>query len=447
MRGLRSTLALIVVLIGLGAYIYFYMGTQPDQPGSDREKLFQIDTAAIQELTVKSDAGDVTSVKKEGDGWQIVSPVAVPAAESEVSGITSAIGALEVVRVVDEKPASLTDYGLDTPRIEVNYKAADKSGRLLIGGKTPTGDNLYAKRNDEPRVFLIAAYQESALNKSTFDLRDKAVIKVERDKIDGVDITLAANKTIQLRKDGTNWRLAAPLAARADSGTVEALIGRVETSQMKSVAAADATPADLKKFGLDRPQVSVALNLGSARAQLLVGGKADDTSVYAKDASRPTVVTVENSILEDLSKNAEDYRRHDLFEFRAFNATRAEFTRGGQIVAFERVKGQGENAQDTWKRVTPNAADVDKGKMDALLAGLADIRATSFTDSTSGTGLNAPALAVAVKFDEGKSEERVSFGLVGENAFASLPAGEPGAARIEAEKLNDTIKALDELSK
>jgi hypothetical protein len=437
----------MLVLAGLGAYIYFVTWQQPDQSASTQEKLFQVETADLQELKVKSESGDVTTVRKENGAWQIVDPIAAPASESEVSGVASALGQLEIVRVVDEKPAALTDYGLDTPRIEVDYKAGDKSGKLLVGAKTPTGANLYARRNDDPRVLLIAAFQESALNKSTFDLRDKAIMKVDRAKIDNVEVTLASDKAVQLRKEGTDWKLASPVAARADNGTVEALIGRVETAQMKSVVADQATPADLRKYGLDKPQITVTLNQGSARAQLLIGSKADDTSVYAKDASKPAVVTVESSVAEDLRKEAADYRRRDVFEFRAFNATRAEFTRAGQTVVFEKVKGEGENAADSWKRVSPNAADVDRSKMDSLLAGLADIRATSFNDTTSNTGLNAPVLTVLARFDEGKKEERVSFGRSGQNAYASLPAGETGAAVIEAEKLDEALKALDELSK
>jgi hypothetical protein len=162
--------------------------------------------------------------------------------------------------------------------------------------------------------------------------------------------------------------------------------------------------------------------------------------------SKPAVVTVETSLADDLKKPADDYRRRDAFDFRAYNADRAEFTRSGQTVVFERVKGQGENAQDSWRRVSPAAGDVDKAKMDSLLAGLADIRATSFTESTAKTGLDAPSLAVFVKFEDNKKEERVTFGQSGSDVYFVRP-GEPGAAKIEAEKYTEAIKALDELSK
>ena len=40
MRGLKSTLALLVVLIGLGAYIYFVTLNQPADGGTGQQKVF-----------------------------------------------------------------------------------------------------------------------------------------------------------------------------------------------------------------------------------------------------------------------------------------------------------------------------------------------------------------------------------------------------------------------
>ncbi len=445
MRGFKSTLALIVVLAGLGAYIYFGM-KEDGAGGSKQEKVFAgLDTSRIDDIKVKSESGDVTSVKKGANGWQIVSPAAPKASEPELAGITSALGSMDIPRVLEENPTDLKAYGLDAPRIEVEFKSADgkTSGHLLIGAKTATGSNLYAKRADQKRVVLISSFQESAFNKSTFDLRDKTFMTFTRSSVTGIDV-MADGKVTQLEKAGEGWKLLKPLAARADTSAAEGLIGRLETAQMKSIVTDEATPADLKKYGLDSPSVSVILKLGSAQATLAVGSKAGENDVYVRDASKPTIATVEKSLAEDLKKGAEDYRRKDLFEFRAFNATRMEFTRDGKTVAFERVKGK-DNAPDTWKRVSPTAADAAKDKIESLLTGLADIRAQSFTATRANTGLDSPALIVLAKFDEGKKEERVSFGRSGKDVYAATV--DPGAAKIEASRVDEAIKTLDELSK
>jgi hypothetical protein len=453
MRGLRSTIALVVVLAGLGAYIYFVTWKTPETDTTKKqEKVFaSVESDKIQEIKVTSAAGDATTLKKEAGGWQLTEPLATKADESEASGIASALSSVEIVRVIDENPTTLNDYGLSNPRIEVDFKSGtDKDYRkLFIGEKSPTGADLFAKRNDDKKVFLVPAYQESTFNKSTFDLRDKVLLKFERDKVDGIDVT-ASSKSLTISKDGTDWKITKPLQVRADFGSVEGLVGRLQSAQMKSIVTGDASPADLKKYGLDKPEVTVNLNAGSSRATLMIGGKAENNTVYAKDASKPAVVTVESTLADDLKKGSDDYRRKDLFEFRAYNANRIELTRGDQTVVFEKVKGtagQGDTAAaDKWRRISPNAADADKDKLDGLLTRLANMRASSFVESTAKTGLDKPAMAVFVKFDDGKKEERVTFGKVDTDVYASRP-GEPGAAKADSTDFTEAMKTLDELSK
>jgi hypothetical protein len=449
MRGLKSTLALVVVLAGLGAYIYFYTWKQPaTDTAKKQEKVFAaLESDKIEEIKVNSASGETTTVKKENGAWQLTEPMTGKADDSEVTGIASALSSIEITRVIDENPTNLNDYGLSNPRVQLEFKATgDKSSRrLIIGEKSPTGGDLFAKRNDEKKVFLIPSFQETTFNKTTFDLRDKTLLKFERDKVDGVDVS-AAGKALVLAKAGTDWKIAKPLDVRADFGAVEGLIGRLQSAQMKSIVSSAPTPQDLKTYGLDKPEATVKLNAGSAAATVVFGGKAPDNTIYARDLSKTAVVTVESSLLDEVKKGADDYRRKDLFEFRSYNATRVEFTRSGQTVVFERVKGQGDNAQDKWRRVSPNAGDADRDKVEGMLSKLANMRASSFVESTAKTGLDKPAMTVLVKFDDGKKEERVTFGKDGENVFASRP-GEPGAAKSDTADFTEVNKSLDELSK
>ncbi len=89
----------------------------------------------------------------------------VPAADSDATGVANALGDIEIVRVVDENPTDLKTYGLDAPRIEVEFKSADgkTAGHLLVGAKTATGGNLYAQtRRSEARRAHRAVSRELA---------------------------------------------------------------------------------------------------------------------------------------------------------------------------------------------------------------------------------------------------------------------------------------------
>jgi len=79
------------------------------------------------------------------------------------------------------------------------------------------------------------------------------------------------------------------------------------------------------------------------------------------------------------------------------------------------------------------------------VSALTGIRATGFVDAPAAAkALAAPELAVTIKFDEGKKEEKVTLGKAGTDAFASR-AGEPGAAKVDASAIDNAAKALQEL--
>jgi hypothetical protein len=446
MRGLRSTIALIVVLGGLGAYIYFVTWKKTDKDADAKEKVFaSLQKDKIDEIRVRPATGDATTLKKENGVWQIVAPIAARADETEVLRITSNLGLADVTRVIDDNPADLKDYGLTTPRIAIEFKVAtDKDfQKLLIGEKSPTGSDVFAKRNDEKRVFLIPAYEETALNRSTFDFRDKSLLKFERDKVDVVEVTFGG-KTTQLAKEGPDWSITRPMEAKADPAAVDALIGRLGAAQMKSIVASDASAAELKKYGLDTPALAVTLNAGSSRATLMIGGKTADNTFYARDASKPLVATVDSALVDELKKGADQYRRKDLFAFRSYTANRLEITRDGQTFVFEMTKGQGD-VVGKWQRVSPTPGDVDKEKFNTLLSRLSSMRAIAFPEPKARTGLDKPVMTVSVKFEDTK-EERAIFGKVGEDVYAGHP-GEKGAVQASMADFNEVTKALDEVSK
>lgn len=435
MRGLRSFLVLLVVAVGLGAFVY-YDSKKPPADDKKQEKVFaDVQSDKIEQVTVKAEAGDQTTLQKQGTAWQITQPAAVPADEAEISGIATSLASLQVQRVVDEQATDFKQYGLDPARIEVAFKAGGKDHRLLLGQKTPTGADIYARLPGAPRVFLVSAYLDATFNKSTFDLRDKTILKIDRDKVDRVEMQ-TPGRTVTIAKQGADWRITSPSDARADFGAVEGIVGRLNTSPMKSIVTSEIKdPKDLKEYGLDAPAATVRVGTGSSQAGLAIGKSAGEGAVYAKDLARPMIFTVDAALADELKKPAEEFRVKDLFDARAFNTTRVEATRAGQTVAFEKEK-------DAWKQVTPAAKPADTAKVEALLTALAATRATGFEEKTAATGLETPELTISVKFDEGK-QEKVTFARKSGNAFAQRDGDT--AAKIDVGTLEGILKALDAL--
>ena len=434
MRGVWSPVILAVVLIGLVSYIYFVDSKRDPSGTTAKEKPFtSVQADDIEEIQVKSADNETTRLQKMDGKWNVVEPVQATADAGEMTTIASSLSSLEIQRVVDENAGDLKQYGLEPARIEIGFRSKGQKDlrRLQIGQKTPTGSDLYARFPDQKRVFLVSSYLDSTFNKNTFALRDRRILVFDRNMVDGLDLTSGTAKT-SLAKTGSEWRLTSPISVRADFAAVEGALERLSSTQMQGIV--DAEGKDPAKYGLAKPTGTIAVKTGSSSAALTLGST-ENALLYAKDSSRPMVFTVAPVLKDDVIRTTADFRRKDLFDGRAFTATRAEFKRGDETIVLEKSKEK--DNMDVWKS---SGKDVDAAKVDDLLTKATGLRAASFDDKPNAS-LKTPALVVTVAFGENK-QETVTFARTGTDVFASR-SDEPGTAKVEGTGLDDVMKAIE----
>ena len=449
MGRLTSTLLLVVVLAGLGGYIYFVDSKRPaDAPGAEgqapREKFFTVQTDKISEIRLTAQ-GEATLLRKEKDGWKLVEPVAAEADPPEVIGMATNITGVESVGVVDENPTDLAQFGLDKPAIKVEFKGdGGVAGSFSIGNKNPMQTEMYALKGGDKKVYLVSSFQETNFNHKPFDLREKKILKFDRDKADA--LTLVKGKdSIEMARAGTDWKVTKPVPSRSDYAAIEGFLTRLSSANMSKLIEEHST--DAAKYGLDKPAMVITIGAGSARTVLEVG-KTDGDQTFARDASRAMVFTLDSTLKDDLTKSVDAYRKKELFDMRPFYVPKFRVVReaAGASVAydFEKVPPAKPTEQDTWK-VTRNGAPpvtVESNGVDDLLGKLAGIKADSFVDpSSTKIGTDKPTLVVSASYDEGKFE-RVRFGQVGDAVFG-VRDGEAGAMKIDPTSMRNVLQALD----
>ena len=346
MRGLKSTIALFLVLAGLGAYIYFVTWKQTDDDSATKQDTVfaGVEADKIEELKIKSESGEVTTLKKAADKWQIVAPVDGAGRRIPKSWPD------ERARPAGDRPRHRREAGRSQG---VRPRRAAHRGRVQVGrrqavgtaaGRRQDADRRRAVREAQRRAARVPHRRTTRRGRSTSRRSICATsrsIKFERDKVDGVEVN-AGGKPIQFAKEGSDWKITKPLAARADFSAVEGLVGRVESAQMKSIVTEQATPADLKKFGLDKP-------LGHGHAE--PGQRARRRWRSAEPSGRRRLRTrrveaARRHRRQVARRRPEEDRRRLPAEGRVRvprvqRDSSVEFTRGSQTVAFERVKGTG----------------------------------------------------------------------------------------------------------
>lgn len=305
----RSFLLLLAVAAAIGGYVWFVeMQRDPDaSTEAPREKLFTADAAQIQEIRLTNEAGEQSTLRRAGERWSLVEVPGAAVEGAEAGNIATGFASLEASRVVDEQPPSLAEYGLEKPRMTASFTdAAGTQHTLLIGNKTPTGGDLYAKLAEAPRVFLIGAWLEETFNRSRFDLRDKSVLAFASDAVGSMTLT-SGSRTITLVRRAGAWTMTAPSEGPADDAVVDALLGRLASEKMLSIVDASET-ADT---GLSKPSASVAITAGPTRAVLEIGGPAGEGRVYARGSSRDLIFTVDASLADEIRKAPEEFRKKE----------------------------------------------------------------------------------------------------------------------------------------
>ena len=453
MRRLRSTLVLLVLFLAIGGYAWFIERERPPASETDaNEQAFDVAAGRITDLTVNAQAGDVTVLTRTENeiDWVLTAPVESEADDNAATAIATTLAALEIRRVVENEAADLAPFGLAEPPVSVTFATPDGEPLTLsIGDETPTGGERYAAIGN--RVILVADFVESTLNRTTFELRDRSILEFT-----GPDVTSftveQADDTLRFEKTNSEWRVVEPLAARADFGLVEAMVGRLGSGEMVAIESESAADAALEPLGLDGPRLSATVEVGGASHTLLVGDENPETTVYARDAARDLVFTIDAALVDDLARGADAYREKDLFDFRPFNATALTVVRDDRTLGFEKEPAPADedtedadgDGEEVWRRTEPEPADIERPEMDALLQALSNLRADSFVESRQGTGLDAPLATVTATFGDDGQEERVRIGRSGDITYG-LHGDEPGASVVDTQAVDDALEALDAL--
>ena len=377
---------------------------------------------------------NVTTLKKNGALWQIVAPETLTPTRRKSARCSRRSSTLEVQR--DARGEARVGGGLRARSAAAHGRVP---GRRRDGDATPAHRqqdadgrrSLCAGSKASRSSSSISAYVEDSLNKTPFGLRDKSVAEVRARAVDSLTLETLAGAPVALRQEGHG------LAASPSPGRQGRFRRRGRPRRPSCPVANEVgRPSSRRRHG--RPQevrprqaaeLVATLGAGSTRATLAIGGKADDTTVYARDLSRPIVFTVEKSLLDDLKKKPEDLRKKDLFEFRTF--TRPAGPRRGRHRRSRstRKKAGGKeqsSAGDVWKQTEAGGqgrgpGEDDRPADDALQPARRHVR---------GQGRSRPArrLTVTAHFGDAAAPqtEKVRFRKSGTIVHAILP-GEAGA--------------------
>ena len=388
-------------------------------------KLLSFKDADVSKLEIDKKGSDPVDVAKGSDGkWDITAPQKLSGDQDAITGVISVLSGLTSERVVEDHAIDLKQYGLADPAVKIDITTKDgKTQKLLLGDDTPTGNAVYAAVGGDPRVFTLASYSKSSLDKSAPDLRDKRLLTANFDKVSAVDLT-AKKQSIEFGRSKDSWQIVKPRPLRADNFSVEDLVRKLKDAKMDLSASTD---SDEKKiaglFAAGTPVATAKVTDATGTQTLEV--RQNKTDYYAKSSAVSGVYKVAADLGTSLDKSLDDFRNKKLFDFGFDDVSAVEMHDGSKTYSL--VKG----GSDWWS----NGKKMDAMSAQAFIDKLRDLAATKFPDS----GFTTPTITMRVSSNDGKRVENISIAKSGVNYIAKRE-GEPSLYQLDP-------KAVEELQK
>src|ERR1700722_12466961 len=242
----RGLLAAVIVLLALTGGIYwsnYKQKTAAAKPTTDAApKILTIPEDQIKEVRLKKTGADTTVLRRGGDGkWQIVEPQPLHADQDAANSLVSTLSNLNADKLVEDKAADLSAYGLNSPTLDVTVLKKDgKAQDFYLGDDTPTGSGSYAKLAGDAHVYTVASFVKTSLEKTSNDLRDKRLLTFDQDKLTRIDLQRANGEPIEFGKNNQNaWQILKPKPLRADGSQVEDLIRKLKDAKMDASVSAE----------------------------------------------------------------------------------------------------------------------------------------------------------------------------------------------------------------
>lgn len=426
----RGLLIAVIVLAALAGGVYWSNRTKKEaenKPSPDATpKVLSIPQDQFQQIEIAKTGTETLVLKKNSSGnWEMVTPKQWPVDQDAAAGLVSALSSLDSSRVIEEKASDVSQFGLATPSLDVRVLRKDgKTAHLLIGDDSPAGGGTFAKVDGDSRVFTIATYNKSSLDKSPGDLRDKRLLTFDEAKLTRVELK-AKGGAIEFGKNSQNeWQIIRPEPLRADGGQVDELVRKLKDARMDVMTGEEATKA-VSAFASAKPVATVRTTDASGTQQIEVR-KDKDNNYYAKSSVVEGVQKINTFTGEGLDKGLDDFRNKKLFDFGFNDPSRVEIREGSKQVAFQQSGGKWFSA----------GKQMDAPGVQALVDKLRDLSAASFLKQ--GTG--SPVLEATVTSANGKLTERVAISKQGNSYFARR-TNEPAIYELDGVAVEDLQKA------
>lgn len=290
------------------------------------------------------------------------------------------------------------------PTAVLTFGKEDLENGLVVVHRSNTEDK------NQPVQVSSTLKQRVAQPPLTYLARQLEPFTKELNKVEKLTIEQNGKTSVvaQEEKSDQPWTIKQPesLAGRkADATTVIGILRRFETLQVVKWVTLDATAAQLKEYGLDKPSIKVSMKLkGDEKpVEFLIGGrpKENKQNYYVKKGDNNIVFEISDLAIKELDKPLQDMR---VVTFRPSEVKTLKVTGWKSVIGRPVTRTFAYQANDTWKMVSESPLSVSDKKLSTLVGALSQLHAKEFVVYKTG-----PTVAHGLSVDKGALKIEVTM--------------------------------------
>ena len=437
---MRSKVTVVLLFLNVVLFAYIYYSWHSGGILVPSHAVLPPEISSMDSLTRTLRNGEVVKLVQRGETWWVTKPYEWPANPNAVAHLQSEFQFLKdsasfPVSDLAKNDYSLATYGLADPAITLEFTAAQKSFKLLIGDSTGDSNNLYVLSPDGARIHVVNRSLAEGAGLPLADLRNASIFTIPVFEVRSLNLQLAApsNLKVRLRRDSASrWNFESPILARVAKTPVEVTINALNGLTVKTFVPPN--EADLDRFGLVSPTLRVTLEGNARRETMLIGNPAPTAGdFYAKIEDKPVVftTTIAPALMSVLNSAQESLRDPHVIDFEPATVTAVNIVVPGQPeLALQKLESTApaKGAADTdtpvtegWQVVTrttgqtPVTLPGDAAVITELLTKIQLLSARKFLT-------DAPAAAEVERYGFNRAEREITLNL---NTGGGLSGKEP----------------------
>lgn len=417
MKQSRNIIALVVLLaitLVCSAVLSFAEDTADTKAAETEMVITDISAGSVQAVMLKNATGSI-GLLNLAEGILVDGADVREYSQSKLITLIYTFSHLTAQRALEEAETTGDVYGLEKPLAQVSLLLQDETIRLLLGRKSPIGDEYYLQVEGKPDVYMVDGETAALMLQSVLDLRDlsmyPALTGENLKHLTQIAITNPKGRVVlrQIPSDTISsfFGMVEPVAAVLNWENVDHTVLNPLRELTPARFVSDDVP--LSSYGLDTPEYTLELLLGGQKYTCGFVRKNPD-SWYCANLAGMLVSEVDASDVAFMQADFMELIGGSIYTVTAADVSRLSAKYGEETVALEF------DGESTALTAAVNGRQMDYLEVTEFCDKIDSIPAAAVLDG-SETVTSSPVLTITVSLRNG-GEDILEFYSVSERQCA-----------------------------